>query len=47
MKKDWTGNSIAYAKTLGATSHSTTERQQHDYYATEPKAVNFLLQLAK
>ena len=45
MKKDWTGNSTAYAKTLGATSHSTTERQQHDYYATEPKAVNFLLQL--
>lgn len=45
--KDWTGNSVSYSKTLGASSHSQHERQSHDYYATEPKAVKLLLQLEK
>ena len=45
MIQDWTGNSVAYAKTLGATSHGSYEREKHDYYATEPKAVNLLLEL--
>lgn len=43
--KDWTGNSVAYSKTLGASNHSSNERETHDYYATEPKAVKLLLQL--
>jgi hypothetical protein len=43
--KDWTGNKVAYSKTLGASNHSETEREQHDYYATEPKAVKLLLEL--
>jgi len=30
---------------LGATNHSKGERQEHDYYATEPKAVELLLGL--
>ena len=31
--------------TLGASNHSKGERQKHDYYATDPKAVEFLLEL--
>lgn len=45
MEKDWKGNSVAYSKVLGASSHSSTEREQHDFYATEPKAVRMLLEL--
>jgi hypothetical protein len=30
---------------LGASSHSLTEREKHDYYATEPKALEMLLEL--
>jgi len=45
MKKDWTGNSVSYSKTLGASSHSDTEREVYDYYATEPKAVRLLLEI--
>ena len=45
MKKDWTGNSVSYSKTLGASSHSQNEREKHDYYATEPKAVRMLLEI--
>ncbi len=46
-KKDWTGNSVAYSKTLGASNHSDHERAHMDYYATEPKAVRCLLELEK
>jgi hypothetical protein len=45
MSKDWPGNSGSVFKTLGASSHSTHERQQHDYYATEEKAVVKLLEV--
>lgn len=31
--------------TLGASSHSSTERQQDDYYATDPIAMELLLDL--
>ncbi len=41
--KDWTGNSQSIYRILGASNHSEYERQQHDYYATEPKAVELLL----
>lgn len=30
-------------KTLGASNHTSGERQSHDYYATDPKAVELLL----
>ena len=43
--KDWKGNSVAYSKTLGASSHVDHDRQAEDYYATEPKAVRMLLQM--
>lgn len=42
--KDWTGNQNSIFKTLGASNHAEGERQQHDYYATEPKAVEILLE---
>ena len=41
---DWTGNQNSIFKTMGASSHSEGERQEHDYYATDPKAVEILLE---
>lgn len=45
--KDWTGNAKSVFTCNGASSHSEGERQQHDYYATEPKAVEILLENEK
>lgn len=45
MSNDWTGNSNSIYKTLGASNHTEKEREQHDFYATEPKALELLLQL--
>lgn len=42
--KDWTGNAKSAFVCNGASNHSNEERQQHDYYATEPKAVEILLE---
>jgi hypothetical protein len=41
----WTGNSNSIYKTLGASSHTKSEREKNDYYATEPKAARLLLDL--
>lgn len=41
--KDWTGNINSIYKTIGASNHTAEEREQHDYYATHPKAVRVLL----
>ena len=43
--KDWTGNSASVFKALGASSHADHERQSDDYYATEPKATEWLCRL--
>ena len=43
MKKDWTGNTHSTMVILGASNHGQHERETHDYYATEPKAVELLL----
>lgn len=43
MNKDWTGDSRSIYSMLGATNHSDKDRQQHDYYATEPRAMELLL----
>ena len=40
---NWTGNAQSIYRTLGASNHTKTIRQEHDYYATEPKAVELLL----
>ena len=44
MAKDWVGNSSSF-RTLGASNHTDTERQKEDYYATEPKATEWLCKL--
>lgn len=43
--KDWTGNSKSVHSILGASNHSETEREQHDYYATPPIATELLCKL--
>lgn len=45
MVKDWTGNNKAIYTCLGASSHALGEREQHDYYATDPVAGEWLLKL--
>ena len=42
---DWTGNQNSIYKTLGASNHTNKEREINDYYATEPKALELLLEL--
>lgn len=43
--KDWTGNKNSIYKTLGASNHTEKEREENDYYATEPKAIEWLMTL--
>lgn len=45
--KDWTGNANSIWSCHAASNHSDSERQEDDYYATEPKAVELLLELEK
>lgn len=42
--KDWVGNSNSIYKTIGASNHANADRETNDFYATEPKAVEMLLQ---
>lgn len=42
--KDWTGNEQACFATLGARNYAKEEREENDFYATEPKAVELLLE---
>lgn len=46
-KKDWTDNTSSIFKNLGASSHAAGDREENDYYATNPKAVKMLLELEK
>ena len=45
MANDWTGNTKSVHTTLGASNHSDKERQNEDYYATDPVAAKFLLEI--
>ena len=45
MSKNWKGDSNSIFKTLGASNHTSKEREEHDYYATDPKAGELLLEL--
>ena len=45
MSNDWTGNSNSIYMTLGASNHTDKTREEHDYYATEPKALELLLDI--
>ena len=44
MSEDWIGNGNSVFKTLAASNHSGSERQPEDYYATEPRAAELLLE---
>lgn len=43
MTKDWTGSTTSIFATHGASNHSESERAELDYYATDPAAVEALL----
>lgn len=47
MAKDWVGGAAAVFKTLGASNHTDADRQREDYYATEPKATEWLCKLER
>lgn len=43
--KDWTGNKTSTFTCLGASNHVEHDRAEHDYYATDPKAAELLLEV--
>lgn len=47
MNKDWNGNSKSTFVTLGASSHTKHDRAEHDYYSTDPKALEIFLDKIK
>lgn len=44
-EKDWNGNKKSIYVTLGASNHVAEERQEYDFYETDPKAAEMLLGL--
>lgn len=47
MEKDWTGNKKTTFVTLGASNHSDKDREENDYYATDPKSLAIFLDKIK
>lgn len=45
MNKDWTGNGNSIYKTLGASNHTEEDREENDFYATDPEAAKMLINL--
>ena len=45
--KDWTGNQTSIFKTLGASNHTDKYREENDFYATDPNAINLLCEVEK
>ncbi len=45
--KDWTGNARSAHTMLGTRNFAQNEREANDYYATEPRAVELLLEQEK
>lgn len=45
MNKDWDGNGNSVFKLLGASNHVDFDRANFDYYATDPIAAKWLLQI--
>lgn len=43
MAKDWIGTGESAFKQLGASNHCADEREENDYYATDPRAIDDLL----
>ena len=44
-KKDWMGNQNSIFKTLGASNHTDKERENDDFYATDPYAIDVLCEV--
>lgn len=42
MTKDWSGNKKTVYTTLGASNHVEEDREENDFYATDPSAINDL-----
>ena len=42
---DWTGNRKSIYTTLGASNHTDSEREDNDFYATDPRALELLLDI--
>lgn len=47
MAKDWNGNKNSLYITLGASNHTDKERQEDDFYATDPIAIDKLFKAVK
>lgn len=47
QKRDWVGGNASVFKTIGASNHGNEQREQHDYYATDPKSVEALLRVER
>ncbi|MBE6341440.1 MAG: NAD(P)-dependent oxidoreductase [Bacteroidales bacterium] len=45
MKKDWLGNAHSTFVAIGASNHSSNERETNDFYATDPIAAELLLKV--
>ena len=43
VNKDWTGNNRTAFAILAASNHTDCIREEHDYYATDPSAVECLM----
>lgn len=47
MNKDWTGNYKTTFVQLGASNHSNKERQNNDFYSTDPQSLQIFLNKLK
>lgn len=45
--KNWTGNKNSQFSTIGASNHSSRDREKNDYYATDPITIDSLLEVEK
>jgi hypothetical protein len=43
--RDWTGNARSVVGCLGASNHTDAEREQNDFYATDPIAIEWLMKI--
>lgn len=44
MANDWNGNGRSTFITIGASNHTDKERERHDFYATDPVAIDALVE---
>ena len=47
QNNDWVGNRNSIYKAMGASNHTDKEREENDFYATEPKAIDVLCEVEK